>query len=528
MALVLLFLLAGRAHAVEVPPQCSGPPLQQVEVGDPPSFAGFCFDAEGDNLTITITQEPQKGTAEVVAQGSPFASVRYSASEVGPDSLKFKASDGSADSNEVTVTTDNVPAVNDPPLCSGPPLQLRVEVGAPSFVGSCFDDEGGNLTITITQEPQNGTAEVVAQGTPFASVRYSASEVGPDSLKFKASDGSADSNEVTVTTDNVPAVNDPPQCFGLQQVPVEVGESGSGVPCIDPEGDNLTITITQQPAKGTLEIVDQGTPSPSLRYTATSVGPDSFSYKASDGSADSNQAATTTVNVDTKEPETTIDAGPAGTTGDATPTFEFSASETGSSFECSVDGGAFAPCSSPYTTPLLADGAHTFAVRAIDAAGHSDPTPAARSFTVSTGGGGGGSGTGGGGSGTLDPVASPVIAGGASAGSAKVAANGLALLKTIVECRGAGPSCSVRTTVTARLRSNTFGAARTKTVKLGGSKFTIAAGKAARVKIKLSRKGLRLLKRRKRISAKVRINVARAGESTARTVKVTLKAPRRS
>jgi Bacterial Ig domain len=319
----------------------------------------------------------------------------------------------------------------------------------------------------------------------------------------------------------VPAVNDPPQCFGLQQVAVEVGESGSGVPCIDPEGDNLTITITQQPAKGTLEIVDQGTPSPSLRYTATSVGPDRFSYKASDGSADSNLAATTTVNVDTRAPETTIDAGPAGATGDTTPTFEFSASETGSSFECSVDGGAFAPCSSPYTTPLLADGAHTFAVRAIDAAGNSDQSPAARSFTVSTGGGGGGSGT-------LDPIASPVIAGGASAGSAKVAANGLALLKTIVECRGAGPSCSVRTTVTARLRGNTFGAARTKTVKLGGSKFTIAAGKAARVKIKLSRKGLRLLKRRKRISAKVRINVARAGESTARTVKVTLKAPRRS
>ena len=52
-------------------------------------------------------------------------------------------------------------------------------------------------------------------------------------------------------------------------------------------------------------------------------------------------------------------------------------------------------------------------------------------------------------------------------------------------------------------------------------------GKSAQVKTKLSRKALRLLKRRKRISAKVKINVTRAGKSTTRTVKVTLKAPGR-
>jgi hypothetical protein len=49
---------------------------------------------------------------------------------------------------------------------------------------------------------------------------------------------------------------------------------------------------------------------------------------------------------------------------------------------------------------------------------------------------------------------------------------------------------------------------------LGGSAFTVAAGKSARVKIQLSRKGLRLLKRRKRISAQVNITVTRAGKRT--------------
>ena len=150
----------------------------QVEVGDPPVDAGSCFDDEGDDLTITITQPPQKGTAEVANQGTPFASVRYSASSVGADSFTFRASDGSSDSNEVTVTTDNVAAVNDPPQCFGS-FQQQVEVGDPPIDdGSCFDDEGDDLTITITQPPQKGTAEVVNQGTPFASVRYSASSPG--------------------------------------------------------------------------------------------------------------------------------------------------------------------------------------------------------------------------------------------------------------------------------------------------------------------------------------------------------------
>ena len=291
--------------AVNDPPQCGGSFQLHVEVGDPPVDAGSCFDDEGDDLTITITQPPQKGTADVANQDTPFASVRYSASSLGADSFTFRANDGSADSNEVTVTTDNVAAVNDPPQCGGS-FQLHVEVGDPPVdAGSCFDDEGDDLTITITQPPQKGTAEVANQDTPFASVRYSASSPGADSFTFGANDGSADSNEVTVTTDNVAAVNDPPQCEGpFFPLYVEVGDPPVDAgPCFDDERDDLTITITQPPQKGTAEVANQGTPSPSLMYAATSVGADSFSYKASDGSSDSNEATTTTVNVDTTPPQ---------------------------------------------------------------------------------------------------------------------------------------------------------------------------------------------------------------------------------
>ncbi len=88
---------------------------------------------------------------------------------------------------------------------------------------------------------------------------------------------------------------------------------------------------------------------------------------------------------DSTAPETTIISGPATTTSERTPRFEFASSEPGvSSFECRLDGAPFASCSSPYTTAPLPDGSHTFEVRATDNAGNTDPTPATYSFTVFT------------------------------------------------------------------------------------------------------------------------------------------------
>ena len=82
-------------------------------------------------------------------------------------------------------------------------------------------------------------------------------------------------------------------------------------------------------------------------------------------------------------PETTIIAGPAdGQTVAGAPTFGFVSSAAGSTFVCAVDGGAAFGCASPYTTPALAFGAHTFSVVAIDPRQNVDPTPATRSFLV--------------------------------------------------------------------------------------------------------------------------------------------------
>jgi hypothetical protein len=47
-----------------------------------------------------------------------------------------------------------------------------------------------------------------------------------------------------------------------------------------------------------------------------------------------------------------------------------------------LDSGSFETCTSPKTYSGLKKGSHTFAVRAVDAAGNLDPTPATRTWKV--------------------------------------------------------------------------------------------------------------------------------------------------
>ncbi len=88
--------------------------------------------------------------------------------------------------------------------------------------------------------------------------------------------------------------------------------------------------------------------------------------------------------VDLTAPETSIDAGPTGTVATASGTFMFSSNEDRVTFECSLDGSTFAACATPHNVMMLAQGAHSFEVRAIDAAGHVDATPAKSTWTVDT------------------------------------------------------------------------------------------------------------------------------------------------
>ncbi len=78
--------------------------------------------------------------------------------------------------------------------------------------------------------------------------------------------------------------------------------------------------------------------------------------------------------VDTVAPTTTLMVTPNAIDNSVRATFQFS-SEPAAAFACSIDGSTFATCESPLQTAVLLDGAHTFEIRAADAAGNVE-TPA--------------------------------------------------------------------------------------------------------------------------------------------------------
>jgi hypothetical protein len=79
----------------------------------------------------------------------------------------------------------------------------------------------------------------------------------------------------------------------------------------------------------------------------------------------------------TPPPKPVIDGMPASPTHVRSATFSFSDARSGVTYLCRRDGAAFSACSSPKTfTGPLAQGTHTFAVKAVDAGGQSAPATA--------------------------------------------------------------------------------------------------------------------------------------------------------
>ncbi|QIG45179.1 hypothetical protein G5V58_22590 [Nocardioides anomalus] len=74
-------------------------------------------------------------------------------------------------------------------------------------------------------------------------------------------------------------------------------------------------------------------------------------------------------------PDTTITKKPKRTRANAKVKVKFTSTVAGSTFECSLDGRKFRPCTSPYTKKL-GRGSHALRIRAVSPAGLVDPQPA--------------------------------------------------------------------------------------------------------------------------------------------------------
>ena len=132
--------------------------------------------------------------------------------------------------------------------------------------------------------------------------------------------------------------------------------------------------------------------------------------RATDAAGNVSSTVTRGWTVDNVAPVASIVSGPAAGSTTSERSASFGLSTTEGALECRLDGEDYAACSSPKAYSGLADGAHTFTVRARDAAGNVSAA-VSRGWTIAQPappGDGGTGGTGGGGTGgTGGPGAAP-------------------------------------------------------------------------------------------------------------------------
>ncbi|MCM2283080.1 MAG: hypothetical protein NDI61_14655, partial [Bdellovibrionaceae bacterium] len=107
-----------------------------------------------------------------------------------------------------------------------------------------------------------------------------------------------------------------------------------------------------------------------MTFSDLAEGAHTIDVRAIDLAGNMSLVATHAVSVDTSAPGVTITSLNPSITNQQTRSISFSSSESGSTFECALDAAAFSSCTSPISYSVLAEGTHSFRVRARDVAGN--------------------------------------------------------------------------------------------------------------------------------------------------------------
>jgi probable HAF family extracellular repeat protein len=242
-------------------------------------------DANYDTLSFRVTAQPAHGALTGTA---PQLTYTPAANYNGPDSFTFRANDGTADSNEATVTI-TVESVNDVPVANAQIVVTDEDTAVP-VVLSAGDADGDVLSYFVVTAPAHGTLSGTA---PKLTYTPTANYNGSDSFTFKVNDGTANSSEATVNL-SIQPVPDAPTADSQSVVTDEDTALNIVLSGGDNDGDALTYSKVSGPAHGTLTgSGSRLTYTPSANYN----GPDSFTFKVNDGTVDS---ATATVSITVK------------------------------------------------------------------------------------------------------------------------------------------------------------------------------------------------------------------------------------
>jgi hypothetical protein len=176
-----------------------------------------------------------------------------------------------------------IPFGSDPPVANSQLVIVNKNVQQ-TITLTATDPSNDPLTYIIVTPPMNGTLSGTA---PNLIYNPNLHHVGSDIFTFKANDGTLDSNIATIS---VTVQNGPPIATNQQVSVNKNAQQTITLTATDPSNDPLTYSIVTQPLHGTISPTIPGGPSRTYTPQLGYVGPDSFTFNANDGTADSNTA----------------------------------------------------------------------------------------------------------------------------------------------------------------------------------------------------------------------------------------------
>ncbi len=245
-------------------------------------------DRDGETLTYKLAGDgaPKNGTVTVNADGT--FSYRGNDNFSGADVFTVEVSDGKGG----TATTDvsvTVNPSNDAPVAAADMLETSEDtpltIAASDLAKNDSDDERDVLTVSEVAQGSNGQVSLVdGQITYTPNPDFH----GTDTFTYTVSDGqTATTGTVTVTV--APRHDAPVAQDGAAEGDEDTVIAGS-VKATDPDSASLTYSVVEAPqaVQGTLEFEPDGhyTFTPAADFSGTVT----FTYKANDGTEDSNVA----------------------------------------------------------------------------------------------------------------------------------------------------------------------------------------------------------------------------------------------
>jgi VCBS repeat-containing protein len=256
-------------------------------------------DPDGDPITAVLVTGPAHASSFALNANGSFTYV-HDGSETTSDSFTYRASDGSATSNIATVNI-NVTPVNDVPIANNDNATVAeggtINMAAPGVLANDTDPDGPSaLTAILVTGPAHASSFTLNPNGSYIYV-HDGSETTSDSFTYQASDGVATSNIATVAITITP-VNDAPVANNDTYSVAEGGtlnQSAPGVLGNDTDSDSPTLTAVLVSAPShAASFTLNANGSFSYVHDGSETTSDSFTYRANDGSLNSNVA---TVNI---------------------------------------------------------------------------------------------------------------------------------------------------------------------------------------------------------------------------------------